>query len=54
MRPTDYTLKGALDALATGETTSVKLTEAFLDGIEGTLQGVVGRAHHSTTFGTPK
>ena len=33
MRPTDYTLKGALDALATGETTSVKLTEAFLDGI---------------------
>ena len=33
MRPTDYTLKGALDALATGETTSVKLTEAFLEGI---------------------
>jgi aspartyl-tRNA(Asn)/glutamyl-tRNA(Gln) amidotransferase subunit A len=33
MRATDYTLKGALDALATGETTSVKLTEAFLDGI---------------------
>ena len=33
MRPTDYTLKGALDALASGETTSVKLTEAFLEGI---------------------
>jgi aspartyl-tRNA(Asn)/glutamyl-tRNA(Gln) amidotransferase subunit A len=33
MRATDYTLKGALAALATGETTSVKLTEAFLDGI---------------------
>ena len=33
MRATDYTLKGALDALAAGETTSVKLTEAFLDGI---------------------
>jgi len=33
MRPTDYTLKGALDALACGETTSVALTEAFLDGI---------------------
>jgi aspartyl-tRNA(Asn)/glutamyl-tRNA(Gln) amidotransferase subunit A len=34
MRPTDYTLKGALDALAKGETTSVALTEAFLAGIE--------------------
>ena len=33
MRPTDYTLKGALAALASGETTSVKLTEAFLEGI---------------------
>ncbi len=33
MRPTDYTLRGALDALAGGETTSVALTEAFLDGI---------------------
>jgi aspartyl-tRNA(Asn)/glutamyl-tRNA(Gln) amidotransferase subunit A len=33
MRPTDYTLKGALDALATGETTSVALTEAYLDAI---------------------
>ena len=33
MRATDFTLKGALDALAAGETTSVKLTEAFLDGI---------------------
>ncbi|WP_372620817.1 Asp-tRNA(Asn)/Glu-tRNA(Gln) amidotransferase subunit GatA [Falsiroseomonas sp.] len=33
MRPTDYTLKGALDALASGETTSVQLTEAFLDAI---------------------
>jgi aspartyl-tRNA(Asn)/glutamyl-tRNA(Gln) amidotransferase subunit A len=33
MRPTDLTLRGALDALATGETTSVALTEAFLDGI---------------------
>ncbi|WP_270934798.1 Asp-tRNA(Asn)/Glu-tRNA(Gln) amidotransferase subunit GatA [Falsiroseomonas oryzae] len=33
MRPTDHTLKGALDALAAGETTSVALTEAFLDAI---------------------
>jgi aspartyl-tRNA(Asn)/glutamyl-tRNA(Gln) amidotransferase subunit A len=33
MRPTDHTLRGALDALAAGETTSVALTEAFLDGI---------------------
>jgi aspartyl-tRNA(Asn)/glutamyl-tRNA(Gln) amidotransferase subunit A len=33
MRPTDYTLRGALDALATGETTSVQLTEAFLEAI---------------------
>jgi aspartyl-tRNA(Asn)/glutamyl-tRNA(Gln) amidotransferase subunit A len=33
MRPTDYTLKGALDALAAGETTSVALTEAFLEAI---------------------
>jgi aspartyl-tRNA(Asn)/glutamyl-tRNA(Gln) amidotransferase subunit A len=33
MRPTDYTLRGALDALAAGETTSVALTEAFLEAI---------------------
>jgi aspartyl-tRNA(Asn)/glutamyl-tRNA(Gln) amidotransferase subunit A len=33
MRATDYTLKGALDALAAGETTSVALTEAYLDAI---------------------
>jgi aspartyl-tRNA(Asn)/glutamyl-tRNA(Gln) amidotransferase subunit A len=33
MRPTDLTLRGALDALAAGETTSVALTQAFLDGI---------------------
>ncbi len=33
MRATDYTLKGALDALAAGETTSVALTEAFLEAI---------------------
>jgi aspartyl-tRNA(Asn)/glutamyl-tRNA(Gln) amidotransferase subunit A len=33
MRPTEYTLKGALEALAAGETTSVALTEAFLDAI---------------------
>ena len=28
-----FLLRGALDALAAGETTSVALTEAFLDGI---------------------
>ncbi len=33
MRPTDLTLKGALDALNAGETTSVALTEAFLEAI---------------------
>jgi aspartyl-tRNA(Asn)/glutamyl-tRNA(Gln) amidotransferase subunit A len=33
MRPTDYTLRGALDALDAGETTSVALTEAHLEGI---------------------
>jgi aspartyl-tRNA(Asn)/glutamyl-tRNA(Gln) amidotransferase subunit A len=33
MRPTDYTLRGALDALAAGETTSVALTEAHLEAI---------------------
>jgi aspartyl-tRNA(Asn)/glutamyl-tRNA(Gln) amidotransferase subunit A len=33
MRLTDHTLRSALDALAAGETTSVALTEAFLDGI---------------------
>jgi len=33
MRLTDHTLKSALDALDSGETTSVALTEAFLEGI---------------------
>jgi aspartyl-tRNA(Asn)/glutamyl-tRNA(Gln) amidotransferase subunit A len=33
MRPTDHTLASALTALETGETTSVALTEAFLEGI---------------------
>ncbi|HEV7263833.1 MAG TPA: Asp-tRNA(Asn)/Glu-tRNA(Gln) amidotransferase subunit GatA [Falsiroseomonas sp.] len=33
MRPTDYTLKGALDALAAGEISSVALTEAYLEAI---------------------
>lgn len=33
MRPTDMTLRGALDALAAGETTSVALTEAHLEAI---------------------
>jgi aspartyl-tRNA(Asn)/glutamyl-tRNA(Gln) amidotransferase subunit A len=33
MRLTDHTLRSALDALAAGETTSVALTEAFLEGI---------------------
>ncbi|PWS36491.1 Asp-tRNA(Asn)/Glu-tRNA(Gln) amidotransferase GatCAB subunit A [Falsiroseomonas bella] len=33
MRLTDHTLRSALDALNAGETTSVALTEAFLEGI---------------------
>ncbi|MDT8263639.1 Asp-tRNA(Asn)/Glu-tRNA(Gln) amidotransferase subunit GatA, partial [Roseomonas sp. DSM 102946] len=34
MRPTDFTLRGALDALNEGEITSEELTRAHLDAIE--------------------